>query len=142
MAAFRARSPAWGFVNCSRSKRSAGTKLCWSLIDYLQVRLRIDTHIAIPVLCPQWTPTLAKPPPTNSSVPVTFPAYQSPGIPGSGTVCGDERLPKGPRFASESLDADTANGPVFSNWPTTEFQLRNATIPQAGIIMQPQWRRR
>ena len=27
----------------------------------------------------------------------------------------DERLPKGPRFASESLDADTASGSVFSN---------------------------
>jgi hypothetical protein len=25
----------------------------------------------------------------------------------------DERLPKGPRFASESLDADTASGSVF-----------------------------
>jgi hypothetical protein len=33
----------------------------------------------------------------------------------------DERLPKGPRFANESLDADTASGPVFSNWTTTCF---------------------
>jgi hypothetical protein len=27
----------------------------------------------------------------------------------------DERLPKGPRFAHESLDADTGSGSVFSN---------------------------
>jgi len=33
----------------------------------------------------------------------------------------DERLPKGPRFACESLDADTANGSAFSNWPTTRW---------------------
>jgi hypothetical protein len=26
---------------------------------------------------------------------------------------GDERLPEGPRFASESLDADTASGSAF-----------------------------
>jgi hypothetical protein len=29
----------------------------------------------------------------------------------------DERLPKGPRFASESLDADTVSGPVFQTDP-------------------------
>ncbi len=32
----------------------------------------------------------------------------------------DERLPKGPRFASESLDAATASGTVFSNCTTTK----------------------
>jgi hypothetical protein len=28
----------------------------------------------------------------------------------------DERLPKGPRFASHSLDADTGGGSGFQNW--------------------------
>ena len=32
----------------------------------------------------------------------------------------NERLPKGPRFASESLDADTASGPVFQTDPLPE----------------------
>jgi hypothetical protein len=33
----------------------------------------------------------------------------------------NERLPKGPRFASESLDADTASGPVFQTGPLPWF---------------------
>ena len=36
---------------------------------------------------------------------------------GNISLLRNERLPKGPRFASESLDADTASGPVFPTDP-------------------------
>src|SRR5262245_48834826 len=40
-------------------------------------------------------------------------------------IARDERLPEGPRFASESLDADTASGSVFQTdpLPITRFSL-------------------
>src|SRR5690349_20214918 len=37
----------------------------------------------------------------------------------------DERLPKGPRSASESLDADTGNGSVFQTAPLPIFAGRS-----------------
>jgi hypothetical protein len=54
----------------------------------------------------------------------------------SGTVCEsgsslrDERLPKGPRFASESLDADTGSGTVFQTDPLLK-------IAEIGRIQNP-----
>jgi len=41
----------------------------------------------------------------------------------------DKRLPKGPRFASESLDADTASGPVFK---LTHYREFSGTQAQAS----------
>jgi hypothetical protein len=40
----------------------------------------------------------------------------------------DERLPKGPRFASESLDGDTAIGPDFK---LTHYRELSGTQAQA-----------
>src|SRR5689334_4561718 len=55
-------------------------------------------------------------------------------IPGSSLR--DERLPKGPRFASESLDADTGGAAVFQTAPlpghhlVSRFNRASASIGQ------------
>jgi hypothetical protein len=38
----------------------------------------------------------------------------------------DERLPKGPRFATESLDADTGNGPGIKMTHYRNLDLRDS----------------
>jgi len=40
----------------------------------------------------------------------------------------DERLPKGPRFACESLDADTANGSAF--FKLTHYPVEQCIAPE------------
>ena len=42
---------------------------------------------------------------------------------------GDERLPKGPRFVRESLDADTGSGAVFQTAP----------LPARPGVTHPLW---
>jgi len=47
---------------------------------------------------------------------------------------GDERLPKGPRFASESLDADTGSGAVFQTAPLPKKHFSYTDISEEGCF--------